>query len=180
MDEIKLWTADELLERESTEVDFQLEHEYRRGYCDGFLAAIEALLSGGCPTTPYNRAWAFWSTSLSRWKWDDPSYCREPPILALDEIHLSRWQKIRYKILGRDNYRCAYCGAQAEHVDHIIPRCQGGSDDEDNLVAACARCNISKSGRTPRQAGMTFVDRGAINVKGKDDNGWKSDNRPPI
>jgi 5-methylcytosine-specific restriction endonuclease McrA len=40
---------------------------------------------------------------------------------------------------------CSYCGAPAEHIDHIVPLRRGGSGDWDNLTAACAACNMSKS-----------------------------------
>ncbi len=55
-----------------------------------------------------------------------------------------RWKKLRLRILARDAYTCAYCGGQANEVDHIIPLKRGGSDDADNLVAACRTCNIKK------------------------------------
>ena len=29
-------------------------------------------------------------------------------------------------------------------VDHVLPKCKGGSNDEDNLVTACERCNNMK------------------------------------
>jgi 5-methylcytosine-specific restriction endonuclease McrA len=32
-------------------------------------------------------------------------------------------------------------------VDHVIPRRLGGLDSDDNLVASCTRCNLSKGGR---------------------------------
>ena len=41
---------------------------------------------------------------------------------------------------------CAYCGAAAEHVDHIDPRITGGVDDCSNVTAACAECNGMKAG----------------------------------
>ena len=66
----------------------------------------------------------------------------------------SLWLRLRARIMHRDGYLCQYCGAAAQHVDHIIPRCQDGTGDSDNLVAACAHCNLTKSGRTPKQAGM--------------------------
>jgi hypothetical protein len=37
---------------------------------------------------------------------------------------------------------CRYCGDPAETVDHIVPWSYGGRDDEDNLTAACAICNV--------------------------------------
>jgi len=63
----------------------------------------------------------------------------------------------RIAILERDGYICQYCGSPAEHVDHVIPRCQGGTNEPDNLVASCASCNLSKGGRTPEQAGMKLL-----------------------
>ncbi len=39
---------------------------------------------------------------------------------------------------------CCYCGAPAEHIDHIEPKAAGGSNAWDNLTAACASCNKSK------------------------------------
>jgi hypothetical protein len=36
-------------------------------------------------------------------------------------------------------------------IDHIVPRCQGGGDDLDNLATCCSTCNSSKGGRTPEQ-----------------------------
>ncbi|MFQ5855447.1 MAG: HNH endonuclease [Anaerolineae bacterium] len=50
--------------------------------------------------------------------------------------------------------RCGYCltsqrisGAQM-HIEHIIPRSQGGTSDETNLWLACAWCNSYKWAKT--------------------------------
>lgn len=40
---------------------------------------------------------------------------------------------------------CAYCGDQAEHIDHVTPLARGGRHSIGNLVGACAACNLSKS-----------------------------------
>jgi 5-methylcytosine-specific restriction endonuclease McrA len=40
---------------------------------------------------------------------------------------------------------CTYCGAPAEHLDHVIPRSRGGIA----TVPACAACNLSKGAQTP-------------------------------
>ena len=43
---------------------------------------------------------------------------------------------------------CAYCGGRdGLSLDHLIPRCRGGSDEGENLVWACRSCNSSKHGR---------------------------------
>ena len=57
------------------------------------------------------------------------------------------WRKARERILRRDQFICFYCGQEADTVDHVIPRRLQGTDSDDNLVAACRRCNFSKSGR---------------------------------
>lgn len=50
----------------------------------------------------------------------------------------------RRAIFARDGYRCQYCNAKAENIDHVIPRSRGGGHTWDNVVAACRRCNSSK------------------------------------
>jgi len=56
----------------------------------------------------------------------------------------------RFAIFKRDSYRCRLCGAFPEeddvklHVDHIIPRSKGGSNDPKNLWTLCSECNIGK------------------------------------
>ncbi|QRY48127.1 HNH endonuclease [Mycolicibacterium boenickei] len=58
-------------------------------------------------------------------------------------------KRLRFEILRRDNHTCRYCGRSAPEVkltiDHVVPETLGGSDDPDNLVAACADCNSGKS-----------------------------------
>ncbi len=56
----------------------------------------------------------------------------------------SHWKKIRLEVLRRDAYTCAYCGGEANEVDHVIAKVSGGEDTHDNLVAACRRCNLAK------------------------------------
>ncbi|QTC90326.1 HNH endonuclease [Brevundimonas goettingensis] len=55
---------------------------------------------------------------------------------------------LRYRIIARARGRCEACGAGATettlHVDHIIPRSLGGSNDPFNLQALCSTCNIEK------------------------------------
>ncbi|WP_265521202.1 HNH endonuclease [Oerskovia flava] len=62
----------------------------------------------------------------------------------------------RAALLRRDRHRCAYCGAYATTMDHVVPRCQGGRTTWLNAVAACEPCNADKGGRTPEEAGMVL------------------------
>ena len=54
----------------------------------------------------------------------------------------------------RDGHKCAYCGAKATTVDHILPRSRGGEWSWVNCVAACSPCNGRKGNRTPQEARM--------------------------
>ena len=47
----------------------------------------------------------------------------------------------------RDNYKCQYCGAPAENIDHVIPKSKGGGHAWDNVVASCKPCNSRKEDR---------------------------------
>ena len=62
-------------------------------------------------------------------------------------------KRLRYEILRRDNHTCRYCGESAPDVkltiDHVTPVSLGGSDEPDNLVAACPDCNAGKAASNP-------------------------------
>lgn len=64
--------------------------------------------------------------------------------------HSSRgpaWTKTRARILARDHDTCGYCGQHATHVDHIVAKANGGTDDDSNLISACASCNLAKGAK---------------------------------
>jgi 5-methylcytosine-specific restriction endonuclease McrA len=63
----------------------------------------------------------------------------------------------RRAVFDRDEHRCQYCGDRADSIDHVVPRSRGGSDDWDNLAAACRACNSVKRNRTPAEAGMQLL-----------------------
>ena len=63
------------------------------------------------------------------------------------ELGLQTWKEQRLRVLKRDSYTCAYCGQEANQVDHIIPRVNGGTHDLDNLVACCKSCNVRKGSK---------------------------------
>lgn len=70
--------------------------------------------------------------------------------MALSKAALGsgRWKEVRLRVLARDGYCCAYCGKEADQVDHVQSRVSGGSMfDPDNLVACCRRCNQVKGAK---------------------------------
>ena len=61
----------------------------------------------------------------------------------------------RFNLFLRDEFRCQYCGTKTELTfDHVIPRASGGITSWENVVAACARCNLRKGSKSLRRAGM--------------------------
>ncbi len=45
--------------------------------------------------------------------------------------------------------KCAYCGSGDNlTIDHVVPRCKGGSDFTKNVVCCCSKCN-QKKGHEP-------------------------------
>lgn len=117
---------------------------------------------------------------LSLWSWQDSikavfldrvniveEYDREihSPSIALrlpSVISLKRYVKpakypafTRFNLFLRDEFSCQYCGTLEELTfDHLVPRAQGGTTRWDNVVTACAPCNLRKGGRGPREANM--------------------------
>jgi len=60
-------------------------------------------------------------------------------------------KRVRFEVLRRDNYTCRYCRATDAPltIDHVVPTVLGGSDNPDNLVAACKDCNAGKTSSHP-------------------------------
>jgi 5-methylcytosine-specific restriction endonuclease McrA len=87
-------------------------------------------------------------------------------------LHVSH-AALRRFVFIRDGFTCAICGAKAVktpvdydgwetvwvdrkcdsgsicfmHVDHVVARCNGGSNHPSNLRALCESCNARKAGR---------------------------------
>lgn len=61
--------------------------------------------------------------------------------------------RVRNAVFSRDGYACTYCGTEEGpfHLDHVVPVSKGGENTEDNLVVACAACNLSKRDKTPEE-----------------------------
>jgi 5-methylcytosine-specific restriction endonuclease McrA len=91
-------------------------------------------------------------------------YIAVPRIIRLlfyDRLPRNEVKFNRRNIFARDKNRCQYCGKRQRtselSLDHIIPKSVGGKSVWENIVCACAKCNVKKGGRTPRQASMTLI-----------------------
>ena len=118
----------------------------------GFFAVI--LLTGEKwidPVYPKSRSqgssWIYLDTAEKREQWlrnDSEKQMKDnnPSGRAIPK-------SLRFLILKRDEFTCQYCGRQAPtvelHIDHIIPWKIEKKHREENLIAACADCNIGKS-----------------------------------
>lgn len=58
---------------------------------------------------------------------------------------------LRDLVRSRAEGRCEYCGLKQAlvplavfHIEHVVPRKHGGSDEPDNLALACFHCNLNK------------------------------------
>jgi 5-methylcytosine-specific restriction endonuclease McrA len=83
-------------------------------------------------------------------------------------VRLRRFVRIPYRprapltrraVFARDDWTCQYCSAQAENLDHVIPRSRGGEHVWENVVAACRRCNAKKENRLLSEARLTLARR---------------------
>ena len=57
----------------------------------------------------------------------------------------------RVRVRERAGHRCEYCQLHqkdsplaALHVEHVLPRIHGGTDELENLALACIDCNLHK------------------------------------
>lgn len=67
------------------------------------------------------------------------------------------WDRKRLLILKRDCGLCQPCLKEqrvtaATQVDHIVPRGEGGTSDEDNLQSICDKCHAVKTGQESARA----------------------------
>ncbi|MBL4863717.1 MAG: HNH endonuclease [Rhodobiaceae bacterium] len=135
----------------------------------------------GCPTLVLNadfRPLSYYPLSL--WSWQDavkavflervnivsnyeiavhsPSFeMRLPSVVALKTyLKPARYPAFtRFNLFLRDSFVCQYCEDPSELTfDHLIPRRLGGQTTWNNVVTACAPCNLRKGGKLPKDAGM--------------------------
>ena len=86
-------------------------------------------------------------------------YERDP---AIQKLYGGAWPRIRARFLAA-NAVCAVCHregrvAAATEVHHVLPLSQGGTHDEENLMALCKACHSSI---TAREGGRWGRGRGS-------------------
>ena len=84
-----------------------------------------------------------------------PSFeMRLPSVISLRE-YISQDRPpafTRFNVFLRDGFACQYCGTSDDLTfDHLIPRSKGGRTTWENIVTACAPCNLKKGGRSVRE-----------------------------
>lgn len=136
----------------------------------------------GCPALVLNSDYQPLSYyPLSLWSWQDaikavfmervnivceydrtvrsPSFAmRLPSVVSLKKYVSppSRPAFTRFNVFLRDRFTCQYCGYTEDLTfDHLIPRSRGGRTTWDNVVTACAPCNLRKANKMPSRAGMS-------------------------
>ena len=70
-----------------------------------------------------------------------------------NENYPINWNRLRFVVFKRDNYRCRMCGIYCKgfaQCHHIIPVGKGGSHHLDNLVTLCEDCHQDISLRRKR------------------------------
>lgn len=73
------------------------------------------------------------------------------PLKVKKSKHGKYRQRIRALFISQGN-SCFYCENQnlnQMNIDHLIPRSKGGSNNLQNLVCACRKCNTDKNDRHP-------------------------------
>lgn len=114
----------------------KLESAFRRGFYHGTDQVIEALKSG--VTLRQLETWV--NNDVFDWWYHKRDFdnCLESPKIP------KPWKEISAIIFETKGRQCFYCGESANSIDHVIPVTRGGTDNFDNLVPCCRRCNSSK------------------------------------
>ena len=70
--------------------------------------------------------------------------------------------RFRKKVLyNRDGWCCQYCkkklGRGSITIDHVVPRCRGGTTSWKNCVVSCKQCNRDKGSKLPHEVNMKLL-----------------------
>lgn len=89
------------------------------------------------------------------------TFMRPHVIRLLQYVRMPRAVKRRISrraLFARDGWKCVYCGTSAGRLtlDHVVPRSRGGDSVWENVVTACAPCNLRKGDRLLEELAMTL------------------------
>ncbi|ARR52145.1 hypothetical protein HY78_01055 [Rhizorhabdus wittichii DC-6] len=74
-----------------------------------------------------------------------------------DRGYGAAWDRARKRILERDKHLCQPCLTRgivrsAPEVDHVTPKAEGGTNDDNNLQAICRDCHRQKTAEESARA----------------------------
>ncbi len=89
------------------------------------------------------------------------TFLRPHVIRLLQYVRVPRAVKRRISrraLFARDGWRCVYCGSATSRLtlDHVVPRSRGGDSVWENVVTACAPCNLRKGDRLLEEVAMSL------------------------
>jgi 5-methylcytosine-specific restriction enzyme A len=75
-----------------------------------------------------------------------PQFRQTPRAERDDYYGTSQWKRLREEALRLYGRQCAKCPSSTGlHVDHVVPRSEGGADELSNLTVLCHSHHSSKS-----------------------------------
>ncbi len=111
---------------------------------------------------------------MSRYDFDNDPWDRPSIVPATRGGAPRRTLSKREIVFARTTGLCAYgCRHAATTLDHVVPKSRGGSNDADNLVASCERCNTSKGNKLLHEwrPGLVLVRGRIVRVRRDDATG---------
>jgi hypothetical protein len=101
---------------------------------EGRVAVVDL---DGRPLSPCSPAKAAENITLglADWRADGVLHLRYRPLA---------YRAVYRRVLKRDRFRCAWCGAVGSTLDHVVPVSWGGQARLDNCVVACRACNHAR------------------------------------
>lgn len=118
---------------------------------------------------------AFPKTVNSLEDFDSYSPRRMSTKMTLAAQDVFKWIYVRSRLSEAQNHRCCWCRCltteernkkNSSTVEHIKPRCEGGTDDIENLLMACHQCN-QKRKTHPWELFLLHIEEGIVLPKCK-------------
>lgn len=90
-----------------------------------------------------------------RWEYEAGTL-RQTTAAEREKVGVRAYHKILHRLCEAQSWRCCYCGTRMvlypeagprsdrASIEHVEPRGFGGSDEWENLVAACKLCNHAR------------------------------------